>query len=1405
MLIVLAVVFHRPLLIAALRTTAIEMAIRQNVQLSLQIEGNVLNGLTLKNLQAIPVGSSPVESIKIERLQVQYSLRELFRNGVRNFVKGYDLRNATLALTATKGTQDQRQALANILRDILQQPALFSDRAQVENFNLTVKTAGGAWVVGGLDAHLDPLIPGFVRVAELTVPKIGTWRNVQSAATYIDRHLVTHDFRLGNEVAVTRLELDASQHARGVNYLSFEGKVLGGEVALFLWRREVKGDTSYAQLTASVKHLPLAALHDFLRWRPEIKGKVSRGWIQLSGNPAVPSGWEGSSSVQVEDGSVNGVRVEHAASTVIVSQGLARLDSAQFATGNNRLVIRAERKLPDTFDKLLTENLSGTAELEAPELRQLHPAITTGSMHGSGHFKIEAKEFTGTFDTSADSVSGKQVALKNGDATLRLSVAIGPRTPEMPWFEGVRAHIDGRLGSLRLGAYELDTGAFAGQVQEGLLRVDSAEFHRGPNTIQCKAEYDLPTLRRNRVFSWADAVGSLRFNLDAPSLAAFAAAPNVSGTRALGGATKATGDLRHSAGILNGRLKVEASELRFQEFTARQFKVEVPIENNTAQIRDFQLDLNGKDRLAGDGSIGLVAPFSYNGSLSGTLQNLNTFQPLLKTPIAGSLQIDWHGAGQLQTLQHSGEGQATVRQGRFGDFTGIDGEIAGTYSPEKIELGTFRVRSDQGSVKAGVRMHDQRLKIDQLLVQIGTSTVKGSFNLPLDLRTPDRPETVFPESGALEGTLTLEQIDLAAMFPARSGTAGQRSVGVPPKVFGTNEIHSQKLPFSAKGATHTSLGQRPRFSIQKDQGLKARAIDSRPEMEQAFSPDPSPRPSWGDAPGWYGTDLRSSAKATPNTTSVPPAADGVRGRDTHAPLAIAEMIRGSGTRPILPGDFAPKGLLNATLKAEGTLAAPDLTVTAQARNLQLRAAEKLPPATANATLIFRNKRLALDGAFSLPGISPLRFAGNLPLDVKRTLTDRQLDPATPITFSIKLPSSPASLLAQVFPIVRYVEGRISVDASGAGTLANPVLTGGMALDLPAIRFQNENLPGLGNFRGELRFAKNELVLQRFAGEVSGGPFAVGGRIRLEPWTNPQLELHLKSEDILLVRNDTLTLRANSDLKIIGPLDSAHVTGKLGIIKSRFFREVEILPLGLPGSPAPKVAQGRPNFSTDVAPFRNWTFDVAITTKEPFVIRSNLASGRAVANLHLGGNGLAPIMEGTAHFENLAASLPFSRLDVDYGNLYLTPDNPFNPVLDIHGTSRIRDYSISVYIYGTASEPQTLFTSEPPLPQEELIALIATGATTKEFTENNQVIASRAGVLLLQDVYRKIFKRRTPAQETPTSQVIDRFKLDVGTVDPRTGKQELGGRFKLSDQYEVGAGVDIQGDVRLQFRYLLKFR
>ena len=133
---------------------------------------------------------------------------------------------------------------------------------------------------------------------------------------------------------------------------------------------------------------------------------------------------------------------------------------------------------------------------------------------------------------------------------------------------------------------------------------------------------------------------------------------------------------------------------------------------------------------------------------------------------------------------------------------------------------------------------------------------------------------------------------------------------------------------------------------------------------------------------------------------------------------------------------------------------------------------------------------------------------------------------------------------------------------------------------------------------------------------------------------------------------------------------------------------------------------------------------------------------------------------------------------------------------------IRDYIIHVYVYGTSLAPEAVFTSEPPLPQEEIISLLATGTTREELTSGTNVVVGRAGMLLVQQLYRKVFKK---GQATQSNSIFDRLDVDFGTVDPRTGQQQATARLKLNDQFVVVGDLGVGGDYRGMLKYLIRFR
>ena len=486
------------------------------------------------------------------------------------------------------------------------------------------------------------------------------------------------------------------------------------------------------------------------------------------------------------------------------------------------------------------------------------------------------------------------------------------------------------------------------------------------------------------------------------------------------------------------------------------------------------------------------------------------------------------------------------------------------------------------------------------------------------------------------------------------------------------------------------------------------------------------------------------------------------------------------------------GVVNARLDGDGTIADLKTRLDVQVRDLRNEQWPKMEPATFELSAQTAQNRLTASGKLQQPRIQPLEITANMPFDVPKIVQARGFADDTPITAKARLPRSSVNFVRQFVPDLRQLDGDLGLDVDVSGTLGHPVLSGAGDMTVNAARFTNATLPALNSFNARVSFRENTVSLDRFGGDLAGGPFTMSGRLTFVKLTEPTFDLQMRAQSVLVARNDTLTARADADVRITGPFAAATVSGNVALTNTRFLKNIDLIPIGLPGRPAPQPPSERPEFfSLPAPPFRDWKFDVAIKTKDPVLIRGNLATGEATTDLKLTGTGLKPGLQGVVHMEGVEATLPFSRLDVSRGSLTFNPNDSTNPTIDLQGTSVIRDYTVRVYVYGTLLSPQAIFTSEPPLPQEEIISLIATGASRKELSTGN-VLAGRAAMLLFQQLYRKIVKKGEP---TDSNTVFNRLDLDLGTVDPRTGQQQATVRFKITDQIVLTGDVGVHGDFR----------
>ncbi|HEX8076421.1 MAG TPA: translocation/assembly module TamB domain-containing protein, partial [Chthoniobacterales bacterium] len=296
------------------------------------------------------------------------------------------------------------------------------------------------------------------------------------------------------------------------------------------------------------------------------------------------------------------------------------------------------------------------------------------------------------------------------------------------------------------------------------------------------------------------------------------------------------------------------------------------------------------------------------------------------------------------------------------------------------------------------------------------------------------------------------------------------------------------------------------------------------------------------------------------------------------------------------------GLLNVKLDANGTLAQVSGRLDVQMRDLHSAEYPKLEPATFDLVAEVQNNQLAFNGRLQQTKIQPVLITGNIPFDIPKMIEEKRFDEETPLTAKVQLPRSSVNFLRQFLPGITQLDGDVALDVNINGTIANPALSGAGDITINMARFTNSTLPSISGFHSRMTFAGNVLHFEQFNGDLAGGPFSVAGQVTFPKLTEPNLDFQLKAQSVLVARNDTLTARADADVRVIGPLKAATVTGNVALTNSSLLKNVDLIPIGLPGRPAPQPPSDRPDFSVPQPPIRDWKFDLVVKTKDPFLIR-----------------------------------------------------------------------------------------------------------------------------------------------------------------------------------------------------------
>ncbi len=491
------------------------------------------------------------------------------------------------------------------------------------------------------------------------------------------------------------------------------------------------------------------------------------------------------------------------------------------------------------------------------------------------------------------------------------------------------------------------------------------------------------------------------------------------------------------------------------------------------------------------------------------------------------------------------------------------------------------------------------------------------------------------------------------------------------------------------------------------------------------------------------------------------------------------------------------------ISLSGDFSAPEFDSSLEVTGLRAVGQPALPSSNILIKAIGRDGLLAVDGTIRAPDYDPVVLTAKLPFAPAAWAEDIETLRNADFEASAILPRLDLSRFTALVPAARTITGVVTGNVRAVGTLGKPDLSGGLELAGGSLRFVNDKLPDLTGITGTAEFGIDQATLRSLRATIAGGTLEVSGSFAIK---SREIDLRVRGDSLPLVRNESLIMRANADLRATGPLDRTAVSGTISLVDSLFFRDIEILPIGMPftvpnAAALPKIDTAPP---TDAIPepFANWALDVRVRTDEPLLIRGNLATGRILANLRVGGTLADPRPVGNVRLLRGRAVLPFSTLSIREAVLTFTQANGLDPVIEARGTAEPRPFSVNIFAYGRLSDPQIVLSSTPPLPQNEIMTLLATGTTTRGL-ENPQMASARAIQLFAEEVRRG----RVPMsnQLRPLLGLLDRVDFTLAESDPFSSDTYSTATLKLHDRWYLSAGMGEEGNTRMFAIWRFRFR
>ncbi len=374
-------------------------------------------------------------------------------------------------------------------------------------------------------------------------------------------------------------------------------------------------------------------------------------------------------------------------------------------------------------------------------------------------------------------------------------------------------------------------------------------------------------------------------------------------------------------------------------------------------------------------------------------------------------------------------------------------------------------------------------------------------------------------------------------------------------------------------------------------------------------------------------------------------------------------------------------------------------------------------------------------------------------------------------------------------------GAVDLSMSVTGPVADPLLQGRVTISHGALAYAD--LPsGLSDMNGSLVFNKNRLQIESLTAHSGGGTLTLtGGATTYQGQIN--FDFSANAQDVRLRYPAGVSSTANADLRFYGNREASTLSGDVTVTKLAITPGFDFAAYAASSSQSVVVPPA-------TSPLYRVKLDLHVVTAPDLQMQTAIARLSGDADLRLRGTAAKPALLG--RIEVLEGEINFNgaKYRLERGEVLFQSPVSIKPVLDLQATTRVRDYDITVSVNGDTSKPLSVkYRSDPPLPEADIVALIAVGQTREQSQQlaqsNNTAFSQTASNLILTEALNSTVSNRVQRLLGVSKIKIDPQGLNTETNPTRgpqvTIEQQISNNFTLTYSQNVSQASQqiIQGE------------